>query len=412
MKTIFKINYFNYVLLLLGGLFLGWLLFHQSGTKDESKQEIHDHNSIWVCSMHPQIRKHEPGKCPICGMNLIPLKENTEIKTDSNAVELSEDALQLANVLTSKVTKQKPVTEIRLYGKVQASEQLVQTQTAHVSGRIERLFVNTTGQSLSRGQSLALVYSPELINAQQELIEAAKNKDSQVEVYQAAKDKLRQWKLSETQINAIEKTGKIKNNISITADVSGFVTTKRVNVGDYINEGSPLFDVTNLSRVWVVFDAYESDLFYLRRGDQLSFSLQAIPGKIFSAKISFIDPMIDPTTRTVKVRVEIGNIEGKLKPEMFATALVHNKIVQTGDALVIPASAVLWTGKRSIVYVREPKVKKPSFVLREVELGAKVGNGYIVLGGLAEGEDVVTQGSFNVDAAAQLAGKPSMMNER
>jgi len=413
MKPISQNKNLKYALLILVGLFLGWLFFHSS-TKTEAKKAPteQDKNTIWTCSMHPQIRMNKPGKCPICGMDLIPLKTNNTAAIDPDAIKLSKEAMQLANVLTSVVGKQKPVKEIRLYGKVQANEQMAQTITAQISGRIEQLMLNTTGQTVSKGQTIAIVYSPELITAQQELLEAAKSKIDQPEIYEAAKDKLRQWKLGNGQIAAIEKSGVVKNNFPITASSGGIVITKRVNSGDYINQGSVLFDIANLSQVWVVFDAYESDLMFLKKGDKLSFTVEAIAGKTFSSNISFIDPVIDPTTRTAKVRVEINNTGGQLKPEMFATAIAQSKLNNIPNAIIIPSSAVLWTGKRSIVYVKQPNSTEPVFKLREIELGAQVGNGYIVQSGLKEGEEIITQGTFNVDAAAQLEGKPSMMNEK
>lgn len=413
MKPTFNNKYLKYALLLLAGLFLGWLFFHSS-TKTEDKHEhaATDKNTIWTCSMDPQIRKHEPGKCPICGMNLIPLKTDNEASVNPNAISMSKEAMELANVLTSVVAKQKPQSEIRLYGKVQANEQGLQTQTAHISGRIEQLLVNTTGQSVSKGQTLAIVYSPELVNAQQELLEAVKSKSTQAEIYEAAKDKLREWKLSDAQISAIEKSGVVKNRFPIVATTSGIITAKRVSTGDYINQGTVLFDIANLSKLWVVFDAYESDLMFLKKGDKVTFTLQALPSKPFNANISFIEPVIDAATRTAKVRVEVPNNNGLLKPEMFATAIAQSKLSSAANAIIIPNSAILWTGKRSIVYVKQTKVKELVFLLREIELGAQVGNGYIVESGLAEGEEIITQGAFNVDAAAQLQGKTSMMSEK
>ncbi len=185
--------------------------------------------------------------------------------------------LQLANVLTSVVTRQKPVKEVRLYGKVQADERLLQSQVAHISGRIEKLLVNFTGEVVQKGQTLAVIYSPEIVTAQQELLEAAKTKQGQPEIYEAAKERLRQWQLSESQINSIENSGNIQNNVEIVSDISGIITARRVNNGDYVNQGTVLFDVADLSRVWVLFDAYESDLQFLRKGDNLEFTVQALP---------------------------------------------------------------------------------------------------------------------------------------
>jgi len=360
--------------------------------------------------MHPQIRMEQPGKCPICGMNLIPLAQSGSESTDPDAIHLSREAAQLANVLTTVVAKQKPVKEIRLYGKVQADERLFQSQTAHIPGRIERLYVNFTGEKVAKGQVLAAIYSPELITAQQELLETAKTKQSQPELYEASQEKLRQWKLTDDQIAKIESSGVVQNNFEVVSNTSGTVTARRVNDGDHVSQGTVLYDVADLSKVWVMFDAYESDLQFLHTGEKISFTLQAFPGNDFSGKLIFIDPVIDPVTRVAKVRVETGNQSGKLKPEMFATGIVSTTLKEYQDNLVIPKAAVLWTGKRSVVYVKQPG-DEPVFKLREVGLGPMLGDSYVITDGLTEGEEIVTSGTFSVDAAAQLEGKPSMMNQ-
>jgi membrane fusion protein, copper/silver efflux system len=411
----FKIDsnkYLKYSLLLILGIFLGWLLFHPS----RNIEEKHDHSTevsqgtIWTCAMHPQIRLDEPGKCPICGMDLIPLVQNSTASIDPDAIHLTAEAAQLANVLTTVVSKEKPVKEIRLYGKVQADERLLQSQVSHVPGRIERLAVNFTGESVVKGQVLAQIYSPELVTAQQELLEAARTKETQPAIYEAAREKLHQWKLTDKQIDDIETSGSVQTTVDITSNSGGIVTSRRVNTGDYVSQGTVLFDIADLSRVWVMFDAYESDLQFLRKGEKISFTLQSLPGENFSANIVFVDPVIDPVTRVAKVRVEIGNQSGRFKPEMFATGIVSSNLVKYRDNLVIPKSAVLWTGKRSIVYVKQPDTDEPVFKIREVGLGPMLGESYVVTDGLSEGEEIVTSGAFSVDAAAQLEGKPSMMN--
>jgi Cu(I)/Ag(I) efflux system membrane fusion protein len=425
MKKIFKSNFSSpsgvrgiisnkYVrggLLVLAGLFIGWLFFHSpKAAKEEHNHAAEAKEEIWTCSMHPQIRLHHPGKCPICGMDLILLKQGAGAATDSTAVHFTKDASELANVATSIVSRQKPVKEVRLYGKVQADERQLQNQVAHFSGRVEKLFVNFTGEPVRRGQTLALIYSPELITAQQELLEAAKSKQTQPEIYEAAKERLRQWMLTPAQIAGVESSGRVKTNFEVFANTSGIVTTKRVNTGDHVAEGDVLFDVANLSNVWVLFDAYENDLPFLRVGNSISFTVQALPGTNFTGNIRFIDPVIDPNTRVAKVRVEIGNAGGRLKPEMFANGIVRANLDQYKDKLVVPRSAVLWTGKRSVVYVKQAGTDESVFKMREVELGPTLGNSYVILSGLKEGEEIVTEGTFSVDAASQLEGKPSMMN--
>jgi membrane fusion protein, copper/silver efflux system len=400
-----------YAVTLIIGILVGWLFFHPTH-KNENKHEQavgEGQATIWTCSMHPQIRMEQPGKCPLCGMDLIPLNQNTET-VDPDAIHLTNEAAALANVLTSVVTKQKPVKEVRMYGKVETDERLLQSQVAHISGRIEKLLVNFTGEGVQRGQTLALIYSPELITAQQELLETSKTKESQPEIYEAAKEKLRQWKLTESQIENIELSGNTLKTIEIVSDINGIVTDRKVNVGDYVTQGTILFSIADLSTVWLMFDANESDLPFLSVGDKIRFMVQALPGINFSGDIRFIDPVIDPVTRVSKVRLEIDNQAGKLKPGMFATGIADANLEEYKNNLIIPRSSVLWTGKRSLVYVKQTDTDEPVFKLREVELGPMLGNNYVIIGGLNEGEEIVTRGTFSVDASAQLEGKPSMMS--
>ena len=409
---IFSNKYVNYSLLLISGFLIGWLIFRPSN-KTELK---HDHltetlqETIWTCAMHPQIRMQQSGKCPICGMDLIPLSRSGADSLDPDAVRMTPEAAQLANVLTSVVSKQTPVKEVRLYGKIQADERLLQNQVAHIPGRIESLAVNFTGESIVIGQTLGKIYSPELITAQQELLEAFKTKENQPDIYEAAKERLRQWKLTDKQITEIEISGKIQNTVNILSNTDGIVISRRVNTGDYVSQGTVLFDIADLSKVWIMFDAYESDLQFLNEGEKISFTIQALPGNNYSGKIIFIDPVIDPVTRVAGVRVEANNGSGKLKPGMFVTGVVLSSAEGYKNNLVIPRSSVLWTGKRSVVYVKQPGSADPVFKMREIELGPVVDDSYIVLEGLMEGEEIVTRGTFSVDAAAQLEGKPSMMN--
>lgn len=411
MKNIFSNKYFRFSLILIAGIFLGWIFFHSAPTKEVK----HDHGAetaketIWTCAMHPQIRMHEPGKCPICAMELIPLSQGGTT-TDPGAIHLTKEAAQLANVLTSIVSKQNPVKELRLYGKVQADERLLQSQVSYFPGRIEKLFVNFTGEVVRKGQTLAVIYSPDLVTAQQELLETVTTKESQPTLYDASKDKLRQWKLTEKQIASIESSGKAKTEFEVFANTTGIVSARRVNNGDYISAGSVLFDVADLSHVWIMFDAYESDLPYLSQGQKVTFTIQALPGVDYSGNITFIDPVLDPVTRVARVRIEVGNQGGKLKPEMFATGIVKANLNEFKDKMVIPRTAVLWTGKRSVVYVKQTKTDESIFKIREIELGPMLRGSYVVMSGLTDGEEIVTQGAFSVDASAQLEGKPSMMN--
>ena len=247
-KKIVKIALSTLVL----GLLLGWLLF---GGSNNNKKDEHQHSSevsgetIWTCSMHPQIRQNEPGDCPICGMDLIPLENDSDTEVDPMAISMSKTAMQLANVSTEVVGKTKPVKLLNLNGKVEADERSVYSQSSHIPGRVEKLMVNFTGEYVNQGQIIAYVYSPDLVTAQEELFEARKVVETQPQFFNAAKEKLKNWKLSDTQIAQILQSGTVKEELPIHADVSGYVTEKMVNLGDYVNKGKALYQIANLSSV-------------------------------------------------------------------------------------------------------------------------------------------------------------------
>jgi Cu(I)/Ag(I) efflux system membrane fusion protein len=403
-----------YGLIFAAGILLGRLFSGSHSKHDNATEHIHSESEAqtWTCSMHPQIRQDHPGKCPICAMDLIPLKTSgtgTE-NIDPDAIQMSEEAVALANIQTIIVSRSNPVKELRLYGVIKPDERLLRSLTSHVNGRIETLSVNFSGETVRKGQVIAEIYSPDLLNAQQELLEAKKLETTQPALLSAAREKLRLWKLPDKQIAEIEQTGEASPVTNIYANASGIVINKKVEQGNYVGQGGVLFDLADLSSVWAVFDAYESDLPYLKVGDKLEYTLQTLPGKTFSGKISFIDPILDKTTRTAKIRVETANPKSELKPEMYANALVKNTLSHRGNEIVIPKTAILWTGKRSIVYVKQPDTDLPVFKLREIDLGVFLGEEYVVLSGLSAGEEIVANGAFVIDAGAQLEGKPSMMN--
>ncbi len=398
---------------LILGLLFGWLLF---GGSENNNVDEHQHTdemageTIWTCSMHPQIRKNEAGACPICGMDLIPLEEDNNSELDPMAISMSQTAMQIANVSTEIVSKMKPIKSLRLNGKVQADERSVYSQSSHIPGRIERLMVNFTGEYVNKGQVIASIYSPELVTAQEELFEARKVVETQPQLFNAAKEKLKNWKLSDKQITQILESGVVKEELPIYSDVSGYVTEKMVNLGDYVNKGKAIYQIANLSNIWILFDVYESDMAWVKKGDEVSFTIPSLPGETFRGKISYIDPVIDPMSRVSKARIEVNNKGLKLKPEMFVSGIVEAKLPVKSNVIVIPKTAVMWTGKRSVVYIKNTSSKGVNFVMRDVTLGPSLGNGFVVNEGLQDGEEIAVNGTFSIDAAAQLAGKPSMMN--
>ena len=396
------------------GVLLGWLIFGSTSNSNNSEnltEHSHvDEETIWTCSMHPQIRQNEPGACPICGMDLIPLEDDQNEGIDPNAISMSATAMQLANVQTAVVGAMDHVKEVRLNGKIQEDERLLFSQSSHIPGRIESLKVNFTGDYVQKGQVIASVYSPELVTAQEELFQAKKMHETQPQLFSAAKEKLKTWKLTNSQIEQMLQSGVTTATFDIRSDVSGSVIQKMVNVGDYIQRGQPIYEIADLSRVWVLFDVYESDMGWVKKGDKVEYTVSSLPGETFTGTISFLDPMINSATRVAKARLETTNSGLKLKPEMFVSGIVQAELKKTTDAVVVPKSAVMWTGQRSVVYVKSVSNQGVNFKMREVTLGPSLGESFVINEGLAIGEEIAVNGTFSIDAAAQLAGKPSMMS--
>ena len=405
-------KYAIYIGILTIGLLLGWVIFGNSTNKEAE----HNHNETvksdqkWTCSMHPQIMKSEPGDCPICGMDLIPAETSADGLL-ADQFKLSENAIALANIQTSIVGNSNQKDNfIKLSGKIAENEKSNAVQVSYFSGRIEKLNVSFTGEKINKGQLLATIYSPELYAAQQELITAANLKETQPKLYDAVKNKLKIWKLNEKQISQIETSGKVIENFPVYATVSGTVSEKLVEQGDYIKQGQPLLKIAKLNTVWGNFDVYENQLKNFKKGQQVLVSTNAYANEQFKAKVDFIDPVLNTKTRTVVLRVVLNNKNNKFKPGMFVEAKIVNKTATNNNGISIPASAVLWTGKRSVVYVK-PDTSKPVFEMKEIVLGKKLGDNYEVLEGLQNGDEIVSNGVFTIDAAAQLQGKKSMMNK-
>lgn len=401
-----------YVVLLLTGVLVGWLLFGSSSNEEanHNHDEASQTNQMWTCSMHPQIMQSEPGDCPICGMDLIPAEAGADGLT-ADQFKLTPNAMALANIQTTVIDNGSIENGIiKLSGKIAENEEANAVQVSYFSGRIERLNISFTGEEVRKGQLLAAIYSPELYAAQQELITASSLKESQPALYKAVRNKLKLWKLSENQINQIETSGKVIENFPVYATVSGTVTEKLVEQGDYIKQGQPLLKIANLNTVWANFDVYENQIEQFKKGQEVKVITNAYPNKIFKGTVDFIDPVLNSKTRTVDLRVVLNNKEAIFKPGMFVSAEIESDKINSNEVITVPSSAVLWTGERSVVYIKS-NPNEPVFKLKEVTLGNKIGDNYKVLDGLSSGNEIVTNGTFTVDAAAQLQDKKSMMNQ-
>ncbi|MHC4483143.1 MAG: efflux RND transporter periplasmic adaptor subunit, partial [Planctomycetota bacterium] len=409
----------------------------------------------WYCSMDPDIIRDKPGKCPKCGMDLVPMPLDLAAGTGPRELVVSEEAAKLMEIETSVVQRKFVTAEVRMVGKIDYDETRVKNITAWVPGRIDRLFVDFTGITVNKGDHMVELYSPELISAQDELLLSSTKSLARV--------KLTRLGLTTEQITEIEKTGRSVDHITIRAPIGGVVIHKNATEGMYVDTGMLIYRVADLSHLWVKLDAYESDLPWLQYGQEVEFTTEAYPGDVSKGRITFIDPILSDKTRTVKVRVNVDNTDGRLKPDMFVRAVARAKVAKGGKViaadmagkwicpmhpsivadnaaacdicgmdlvtaeslgyvvadtsgeppLVIPVSAALVTGRkldRAVVYVQKPNVEKPTFEGREIVLGPRAGDYYIVESGLNEGEIVVTNGNFKIDSAMQIQAKPSMMN--
>ncbi|MTB50024.1 efflux RND transporter periplasmic adaptor subunit [Lewinella sp. W8] len=407
------------------GLAAGYFLFGGSASVPPPATQAHDHSAhetggaeIWTCSMHPQIQQDGPGDCPLCGMDLIPLEVGNN--TDPAVMTMTEAAVALARVRTVRVGNGGDSTEggqssasLTLTGKLAVDERTTAVEVTEFGGRIERLNVSFSGEPVRAGQRIATVYAPDLVVAQEEFLQARQFRDLNPDLVSAARTKLRNLGVTEEQITTLETTGQVIRDFPIYADNSGTILETKAEVGQYLPAGGSLYTYTNLSRLWVLLDAYEADLASISVGDRVNFSVPALPGQNFSARITFVDPAIDPATRTAAVRAEVINRNGRLKPDMFVEGTIITSPARQEDTeedLRVPRSAVLWTGERSVVYVALPDTEVPTYEFREVTLGDRVGDQYRVRSGLASGDRVVMEGAFQIDAAAQLNNKASMMN--
>ncbi len=407
--------------------------------------------------MHPQVRLPDPGKCPICGMDLIPLGEG-HLEEDGATLRLSDSAKVLASIQTTPVRRGEAQRQLRLFGKVSYDETRLKTISARFPARIEKLYVNATGIQVKKGDHLASVYSQDLLAAQSDLVSSLKFSAGS-DVTQGPREQLRQWGFSEADIRSIETSLTVQEFLEIDAPIGGTVVGKSIQEGDHVEMGTHFFTIADLTHVWITLDLYESDLPWVHYGQEISISPEGSPGRKFTGKVSLIYPVIDPVTRTAKVRVSIPNPDRILKPGQFVRGVLsaslnaegeviladlsgkwispmHPEVVKDGPGqcdvcgmdlvparemgleptssvtqpLLIPSSAVLRTGKRAVVYIERQQKGALHYEGREIELGVRAGDQFVVLSGLDAGERVVNQGAFKIDSAMQIQAKPSMMN--
>lgn len=428
-----------------------------------------DEVRYWTCSMHPNVKLPAPGLCPICFMDLIPVKAGAAEDESAPVMSLSPRARTLARIETAEVKRRELAIEIQMVGKVAADETRITYISSYIPGRLDRLYVNYTGILVRKGDHLAEIYSPELLVAQTEYVAALDAADRGATATQAfgpqdpmihsARRKLELWGISKDVLDTLARERKPSDHIRIDSPVEGWVLERMGYEGMYVDTGMRIFTLADLRHLWVMLDAYELDIGYLRLAQEVEFETEAFRGQLFHGRIAYIDPVLRADTRTVKVRVNVTNPDLRLRPEMFVRAHVHVRVGEGGrvidnalagkwicpmhpevakreegtcdicgmrlepaeslgfvdeagpvrDALAVPQTAVLLTGKRAVVYVEKKDGEEVRYEGRVIRVGPRAGNYYIVEEGLSEGERVVTHGALMIDSALQIQARPSMM---
>lgn len=394
----------------------------------------------WTCPMHPSVKMKDPGTCPICGMELTPVMKDTGPAPHDAPHEMempqgeghsghmmepqpppaesggkpkteftvSPERQQLIGVKTVPVTMRSLDRTVRTVGIVVLDETKVERVHTRFSGWVDKLYVNYTFEHVHKGQPLFSIYSPELVATQEEYLIALRSKkalsgsgypeisSSSGALLQAAERRLRLWDISQGQIDELARTGKVRDSLVIYSPVSGHVLEKNVFPNTYVEPGTVLYTIADHSNVWVEADIYENEIPLVKVGDEATMTLASLPGREFEGKVTFISPHLDMKTRTAKARLEFPNPDLTLLPEMYADVVID---VPVGERLAVPDSAVLRTGTSDIVFVSKSGGRME---VRGVNLGVKAGGYYEVLGGLFEGELVVSGARFLIDSESRI----------
>ena len=427
---------------------------HESVQAEKAKPG--SEKKLYHCPMHPTYTSDKPGDCPICGMKLVPVepgekpakteeppaaKKKIMYRSTMNPSEVSDkpgkdsmgmdmvpfeveergaiteiggriqvkispERQQLIGIKTAPVQSQPIHKLIRAVGRVDYAEPNISIVNLKFDGWVEKLYVNSTGRAVGKGEPVFDIYSPDLVSAQQEYLIALKagaTLGDASSILKSAREKLRLWDVTDSQVEELGRTGQTKKTVTIYSPGSGIVIEKNILQGQKIMSGENLFKIADLSRVWIIGEIYEYELPFIKTGQESKISLSYYPGESFAGRITYIYPYLKPETRTNQVRIEAENPGLKLKPEMFANLEIH---VDYGTRLTVPSDAVLDAGDTKIVFVAKGD---GYFEPREVKLGVKGQDLYEVLGGVSDGENVVTSANFLIDSESSLKAALSRM---
>ena len=431
-----------------------------SNFRSVGNEQLHDHDSetdqqetLYTCSMHPSVIKNEPGNCPLCGMKLVQIKNSgssastseenkiaywkapmnpTEIYEKpgksamgmdlvpvyenevSGGVQISIDPVTVQNmgVRTAIVKTSSLDHTIRTFGHITYDETKIYKINPRYSGWVEKLHVNVKGQMVKKGAVLFTVYSPELVTAEEEYLEAFRNykksgTDFNKKFLDVVKRRLLNYGISQKEIKHIESANQAKNTITIRSPFTGVVTEKNIVEGGYFKAGTDVFAVSDLSKIWVEAHIYEYELSRIKKGFTAEMTLPYLPGKVFAGKVKYIYPYLQKQTRDIVVLIEFENEDLSLKPDMYADVKI--KTTADKDGLIIPSESIIRSGEKNIVFVTKGNGK---FIPRNVSPGITLDNGNVhIISGLAPGEIIVTSGQFLLDSESKLKEAVAKMLE-
>jgi len=399
------------ILLVVAATLGGWWFGHRNSSSTTGATSGGRKIAFYQSPMHPWIKADKPGRCTICGMALSPIYEGESgFAADSNVVTLTKQGVTVTGVETTTVTRQPIKRTIRVAGMIDDDDSAHRRLSATADGRVEKLFVNYVGAEVEAGQPLATLYSPGLrkVFSEYQVITQQPASTQRTQLLSGIRDRLLRLGMSAKDIDAAASSDEVPLEIKILAPITGTVVARNVYEGQYVKEGEVLFEIGDFSKMWFVFDAYERDIPWIREGSQVEITTPALPGRVLKAPVAFIDPNLNPATRSAKIRVVLDNPlskePGKHRHELLHKLYAEGRITtESASTLTVPRSAVLWPAGKPVVYVVKGEgVYEP----REVQVGG-VGDGvWEIAGGLSEGDKVVTTGNLLLDGQAQINRPP------